>query len=124
MDSWRELQKNSYISWVAKYEYEKKKRIEIEKKYEALVERIKDLAMERYYYEKLDEEWDEERIDVIGQNGNTGDHYQYELWNYASEERITEEEKQKNLKEYLAKLKGDKDETLENKQSYEIKKET
>ena len=124
MDSWRELQKNSYISWVAKYEYEKKKRIEIEKKYEALVERIKDLAMERYYYEKLDEEWDEERMDVIGQNGNTGDHYQYELWNYASEERITEEEKQKNLKEYLAKLKGDKDETLENKQSYEIKKET
>jgi len=115
MDSWRELQKNSYISWVAKYEYERKKRIEIEKKYEALIERIKDLAMERYYYEKLDEEWDEERMDVIGQNGNTGDHYQYELWNYASEERITEEEKQKNLKEYLAKFKGDKDETLENK---------
>ena len=117
MDSWRELQKNSYISWVAKYEYEKKKRIEIEKKYEALVERIKDLAMESYYYERLeeDQEWDEERMDVIGQNGNTGDHYQYELWNYASEERITEEEKQKNLKEYLARLKGDKDETLENK---------
>jgi len=93
MDSWRELQKNSYISWVRKYETEKKKRIEIEQKYEKLIERIKDLAMERYYYERLaeDQEWDEERMDVIGQNGNTGEHYQYELWNYASEERFKEE---------------------------------
>ena len=77
MDSWRELQKNSYISWVKKYETEKRKRIEIEQKYEKLIERIKDLAMERYYYERLaeDQEWDEERIDVIGQNGNDGSHY-------------------------------------------------
>jgi len=104
MDSWRELQKNSYISWVAKYESEKKKRIEAEEKYNQLVERIKATAVENYYTKLLEEEWDEERMDIIGQNGNTGDHYQYELWNYASEERITEEEKQKNLKEYLEKF--------------------
>ena len=105
MDSWRELQKNSYISWVAKYEFEKKKRIEAEEKYNQLVERIKATAIKEYYTKLLEEEWDEERMDIIGQNGNTGDHYQYELWNYASEERITEEEKQKNLKEYLERLK-------------------
>jgi len=104
MDSWRELQKNSYISWVAKYESEKKKRIEAEEKYNKLVERIKATAVENYYTKLLEEEWDEERMDIIGQNGNEGTHYQYELWNYASEERITEEEKQKNLKEYLEKF--------------------
>ena len=76
VDSWRELQKNSYISWVAKYESEKKKRIEAEEKYEALVERIKTTAVENYYTKLLEEEWDEERIDIIGQNGNTGDHYE------------------------------------------------
>jgi len=87
VDSWRELQKNSYISWVAKYEQEKKKRIEAEEKYEALVERIKATAVENYYTKLLDEEdqhkmkapileWDGDRIDIIGQNGNTGDHYE------------------------------------------------
>lgn len=74
MDSWRELQKNSYISWVAKYEFEKKKRIEAEEKYEALIKRIKTNALENYYKDLVD--WDEERIDIIGQNGNTGDHYE------------------------------------------------
>ena len=93
MDSWRELQKNSYTSWVAKYESEKKKRIEAEEKYNQLVERIKATAVENYYTKLLsEEEWDEERIDIIGQNGNTGDHYQYELWNYASEERFKKDE--------------------------------
>jgi len=80
VDSWRELQKNSYISWVAKYESEKKKRIEAEEKYNQLVERIKATALEEYYTKLLSEEWDEERMDIIGQNGNTGDHYQYELF--------------------------------------------
>ena len=91
VDSWRELQKNSYISWVAKYESEKKKRIEAEEKYEALVERIKATALEEYYTKLLSEEdqhkmkapileWDGDRMDIIGQNGNTGDHYQYELF--------------------------------------------
>jgi len=92
MDSWRELQKNSYISWVKKYETEKKKRIEAEEKYEKLVERIKATALENYYNDLLKEEWDEERMDIIGQNGNTGDHYQYELWNYASPDRPKDED--------------------------------
>ena len=92
MDSWRELQKNSYISWVKKYEKEKDKRIEIEKKYKKLVERIKATALDNYYNDLLKEEWDEERMDIIGQNGNTGDHYQYELWNYASPDRPDEED--------------------------------
>jgi len=92
MDSWRELQKNSYISWVKKYEKEKEKRIEIEKKYEKLVERIKATALDNYYNDLLKEEWDEERMDIIGQNGNTGDHYQYELWNYASPDRPDEDD--------------------------------
>jgi hypothetical protein len=103
MDSWRELQKNSYISWVKKYETEKKKRIEAEEKYEKLVERIKATAVENYYNKLLSEEdqhkmkspileWDGDRMDIIGQNGNTGDHYQYELWNYASEERFKKDE--------------------------------
>ena len=91
MDSWRELQKNSYTSWVAKYESEKKKRIEAEEKYNQLVERIKATALEEYYTKLLSEEdqhkikapileWDGDRMDIIGQNGNTGDHYQYELF--------------------------------------------
>ena len=78
MDSWRELQKNSYISWVKKYEKEKEKRIEAEEKYNQLVEAIKNVAIERYYTQLL--EIDDERMDIIGQNGNTGDHYQYELF--------------------------------------------
>ena len=78
MDSWRELQKNSYISWVAKYEFEKKKRIEAEEKYNQLVERIKATAVEKYYTKLL--EIDDERMDIIGQNGNDGLHYQYELF--------------------------------------------
>jgi len=93
MDSWRELQKNSSLSWVAKYEFEKKKRIEAEEKYNQLVERIKATAVKNYYTKLLnEEEWDEERMDIIGQNGNTGEHYQYELWNYASPDRPKEEE--------------------------------
>ena len=92
MDSWSELQKESSLSWVRKYEEEKKKRIEAEQKYETIIKRLKELAVENYY-EKLKNsevqgEWNEERMDVIGQNGNTGDHYQYELWNYASEDRL------------------------------------
>ena len=92
MDSWSELQKESSLSWVRKYEEEKKKRIEAEQKYETIIKRLKELAVENYY-EKLknsevEGEWNEERMDVIGQNGNTGDHYQYELWNYASEDRL------------------------------------
>ena len=85
MDSWRELQKNSYISWVKKYEKEKEKRIEIEEKYKKLVERIKATALDNYYNDLLKDEWDEERMDIIGQNGNTGDHYQYELFNLDKE---------------------------------------
>jgi len=92
VDSWRELQKNSYISWVQKYEKEKEKRIEAEQKYEKLVERIKTTALETYYQKLVGDDWDEERIDIIGQNGNTGDHYQYELWNYASEDRFKKDE--------------------------------
>ena len=96
MDSWRELQKNSYISWVRKYEEEKKKRIEIQQKYETIIKRLKELAVENYY-EKLknsevEGEWNEERMDIIGQNGNEGTHYQYELWNYASEDRFNKDE--------------------------------
>ena len=92
MDSWRELQKNSYISWVKKYEKEKEKRIEIEEKYKKLVERIKATALDNYYNDLLKDEWDEERMDIIGQNGNTGEHYQYELWNYASPDRPKDDE--------------------------------
>jgi len=98
MDSWRELQKNSALSWVRKYEKEKAKRIEVEQKYEALVEKVKAAALDKYYEklkelaEEAGEEWED-------------DSYQYELWNYASDDRPTEEEKQKNLKEYLNKLK-------------------
>ena len=96
MDSWRELQKNSYISWVRKYEEEKKKRIEIQQKYETIIKKLKELAVENYY-EKLknsevEGEWNEERMDIIGQNGNEGTHYQYELWNYASEDRFNKDE--------------------------------
>ena len=81
MDSWRELQKNSYISWVKKYEKEKEKRIEAEEKYKKLVERIKTTAVENYYTKLLsEEEWDGDRMDIIGQNGNDGLHYQYDLW--------------------------------------------
>ena len=78
MDSWRELQKNSYISWVKKYEKEKEKRIEAEEKYNKLVEAIKNIAIEKYYTKLL--EIDDERMDIIGQNGNDGLHYQYELF--------------------------------------------
>jgi len=78
VDSWRELQKNSSLSWVAKYEFEKKKRIEAEEKYNQLVERIKATAVENYYTKLL--EIDDERMDIIGQNGNDGLHYQYELF--------------------------------------------
>jgi hypothetical protein len=96
VDSWSELQKESSLSWVRKYEEEKKKRIEAEQKYETIIKRLKELAVENYY-EKLknsevEGEWNEERMDVIGQNGNTGDHYQYELWNYASEDRPKKDE--------------------------------
>jgi len=91
VDSWSELQKESSLSWVRKYEEEKKKRIEAEQKYETIIKRLKELAVENYYEKlknsKVEGEWNEERMDVIGQNGNTGDHYQYELWNYASEDR-------------------------------------
>ena len=91
MSAWDELQKDSYISWVRKYEEEKKKRIEAEEKYEALVERIKATALEEYYTKLLSEEdqhkmkapileWDGDRMDIIGQNGNDGLHYQYDLW--------------------------------------------
>ena len=78
MDSWRELQKNSYISWVKKYEKEKEKRIEAEEKYNKLVEAIKNIAIEKYYTKLL--ETNDERMDIIGQNGNDGLHYQYELF--------------------------------------------
>jgi len=78
MDSWRELQKNSYISWVRKYEEEKKKRLEAEAKYNQLVEAIKNVAIERYYTQLL--EIDDERMDIIGQNGNDGLHYQYDMF--------------------------------------------
>jgi hypothetical protein len=78
VDSWRELQKNSYISWVRKYEEEKKKRLEAEEKYNQLVEAIKKVAIERYYTQLL--EIDDERMDIIGQNGNDGLHYQYDMF--------------------------------------------
>jgi len=78
VDSWRELQKNSYISWVKKYEKEKEKRIEAEEKYNKLVEAIKNIAIEKYYTKLL--ETNDERMDIIGQNGNDGLHYQYELF--------------------------------------------
>ena len=39
-------------------------------------------------------DWDDERMDVIGQNGNDGLHY----------EEISDEEKAQNLKEYLERL--------------------
>ena len=78
MDSSRELQKNSYISWVKKYEKEKEKRIEAEEKYNKLVEAIKNIAIEKYYTKLL--ETNDERMDIIGQNGNDGLHYQYELF--------------------------------------------
>ena len=78
MDSWRELQKNSYITWVKKYEKEKEKRIEAEEKYNKLVEAIKNIAIEKYYTKLL--ETNDERMDIIGQNGNDGLHYQYELF--------------------------------------------
>lgn len=95
MDSWSELQKNSYISWVQKYETEKKKRIEAEQKYETIIKRLKELAVENYY-EKLknsevEGEWNEERIDIIGQNGNEGTHYQYELWNYLKDRNLNDD---------------------------------
>jgi len=91
MSAWDELQKDSYISWVRKYEEEKKKRIEAEEKYNQLVERIKTTAVENYYTKLLSEEdqhkmkspileWDGDRMDIIGQNGNDGLHYQYDLW--------------------------------------------
>jgi len=81
MSAWDELQKDSYISWVRKYEEEKKKRIEAEEKYNQLVERIKTTAVENYYTKLLsEEEWDDDRMDIIGQNGNDGLHYQYDLW--------------------------------------------
>ena len=81
MDSWSELQKESSLSWVRKYEEEKKKRIEAEEKYNQLVERIKTTAVENYYTKLLsEEEWDGDRMDIIGQNGNDGLHYQYDLW--------------------------------------------
>ena len=103
MDSWSELQKESSLSWVRKYEEEKKKRIEAEQKYETIIKRLKELAVENYYTKLLEEEdqhkmkapileWDGDRMDIIGQNGNTGDHYQYELWNYASEDRPKKDE--------------------------------
>lgn len=78
MDSWRELQKNSYASWVRKYEKEKAKRIEIEQKYEALVEKIKTAALDKYY-EKL-----KELAETAGEAWEDNTH-QYELWNYATD---------------------------------------
>jgi len=43
----------------------------------------KDAVVDKDYYKRLqqmakdmNEPWDEERIDIIGQNGNTGEHYE------------------------------------------------
>ena len=41
MSAWDELQKDSSLSWVRKYEEEKKKRIEAEQKYETIIKRLK-----------------------------------------------------------------------------------
>ena len=95
MSAWDELQKDSSLSWVRKYEEEKKKRIEAEQKYETIIKRLKELAVENYY-EKLknsevEGEWNEERIDIIGQNGNEGTHYQYELWNYLKDRNLNDD---------------------------------
>jgi len=95
VDSWRELQKNSYISWVKKYETEKRKRIEIEQKYKALTEAVKANALQDYYSKLKEgaelngEEWNEERMDIRGQNGNDGSHYG---WIDNKEDKFKEQE--------------------------------
>ena len=88
--------KDSGVSWHEEYLKEKTKRIEIEEKYERLTRKIKENAIKevaereikdideaefgKLVEVRLDDdcepvEWDDERMDIIGQNGNTGDHY-------------------------------------------------
>ena len=86
----------SAVCWWKLYEEEKAKRLEAEAKYERLTRKIKENAIKevaereikdideaefgKLVEVRLDDdcepvEWDDERMDIIGQNGNTGDHY-------------------------------------------------
>jgi len=78
MEAYKKLKLDTSLSWHKLYDDERIKREEIEAKYEALTKKLRDAA----YYEKLaglakddGEPWDDERMDIIGQNGNEGLHY-------------------------------------------------
>lgn len=54
-----------------------------------------------------DEEALEERMKIIGQNGNTGEHYDYDWTHNVREEALRKE------KEYYSKLRGDSSGTID-----------
>ena len=93
--------KDSGVSWHEEYLKEKEKRIEIQYKYELLTHKIQELGRQNALEDRYEKgkiypakdfgagpipvqhkmkaepipEWDDERMDIIGQNGNTGEHY-------------------------------------------------
>jgi len=103
-----EVLKNSAVSFKHMWETECKEREKLQRKYDLLVQKIKDQGLERAnangfpldredelrnyakdtdsFYEKLgemakdsNEPWDDDRMDIIGQNGNDGLHYDKEV---------------------------------------------
>ena len=115
-EAYVKLLENSAISFKQMWEEEVAERKKIQRKYDELTRKIKENALEevnareveaefgKLVQERLDDEedpirmdtseWDDGRMDVIGQNGNDGLHY----------EEISDEQKAQNLKEYLERL--------------------
>ena len=90
---------DSAVSWHREWEKERAKRLSIEAKYERLTRKIKENALKEVNEREVNDgtqyvNFDDDRMDVIGQNGNDGLHY----------EVISDEEKAQNLKEYLERL--------------------
>jgi hypothetical protein len=74
-----QLHKDSSVAWHRLYAKERAKREEVEAKYELLTTQIRELTLEKKNkvgeFGELGPMWDDERTDIIGQNGNDGLHY-------------------------------------------------
>jgi hypothetical protein len=87
-DKYDKLVKDSAVSWHKLYTEEKDKRKKLEERYRELTKILRKQGKDKVnkYYNKLGElakdsgeDWDEERTDIIGQNGNDGTHYEAEF---------------------------------------------
>lgn len=72
-DRYDQLIQESALVWHKLYQEEKQAKEELQSKYDLLVKQIKQQSNNNTSEEKIT--WDEERINVIGQNGNDGLHY-------------------------------------------------